>query len=614
LFRHLHSLAALLTVAAAPLLGHAPPAYIPALPLHISANRLVDATGAPFLLRGVTYPGLEAASPTAVELAAQAAMTSHTFRVIQQRWNTNAVRLPVSPAVWQRDGAVYLDKVAAAVTSANSEGLLVILAAYQDAHSGASPDTGLPSADLPRFWTACAQRFHDTPGVIFSLFGEPSTRSIPGAADGVHRAQDWQFWLNGGTLATGQTAAGMQSLADAIRATGAAHVISVPAFQDALGFQGFTAAAAIHDANIIYEADAGYAYSLTDEARDRNFGSLIFDYPVYATWSMTFGRSDADCSAVPATIPQASDILFQTTAYFDSRGISWTVGDFAPGSLIQDYTDFPATVLNGHWTCDPSSDPRVGIGQFVLLFLTGDPNGFGSLDANLIASAANGFGGSAVAPGELLNVYGQGVGPFDPAGAQLDDSGRVTTSLAGLQVLFDGRPAPILLAGAFQSTVQVPYEVAGHATTSMQLIYRGVASNVIAMPVADTSPGIFTVLGGTEVSALNEDGTINGSGNPAVRGSVLTLYATGCGQTTPANTTGTPAPGIAAPLLAPTVAIGGRSAEILYAGAAPGMVGVTQLNVRVPTELPVQGAADRASVSLTIGGVTSRQGIIFWAK
>jgi uncharacterized protein (TIGR03437 family) len=615
LFRRFQLLAALLVAAAAPLSGHAPPAYIPVLPLHIAANRLVDATGSPFLLRGVNYPGLEAASPTAVELAAQAAMTSHTFRVIQQRWNTNAVRLPVSSGVWKRDGAAYLDRVAAAVAAANGEGLVVVLAAYQDAHSGAASDTGMPTADLPQFWTACAQRFHDTPGVIFSLFGEPSTRNIAGAADGAHRASDWQFWLNGGTLAGGQTAAGMQSLVDAIRAAGATHVISAPAFQDALGFQGFTSAAALHDANIIYEGNAGYDLALTDDARDRSFGFLAFDYPVYAVWGMTFGRNDAACNAIPPAIPQASDILFQTVAYFDSRGISWTVADFTPGSLIQDYTDFPATILNGRWTCDASSDPRVGIGQFVLLFLTGDPNGFGSLDPNLIASAANGFGGQPVAPGELINVYGQGVGPFDPLGAQLDDTGRVTSSLGGLQVLFDGVPAPILLAGAFQSTVQVPYEVAGRATTSMQLIYRGVASNVVAMPVADTAPGIFTVLGGTEVSALNQDGTVNGASNPAPRGSVLTVFATGCGQMTPAGATGVPASAaFAQPGISAAIAIATRPAEVLYAGSAPGLVGVTQFNVRIPPDVPVEGDSDRASIALTIGGLTSRQGIVFWVQ
>jgi uncharacterized protein (TIGR03437 family) len=57
-----------------------------------------------------------------------------------------------------------------------------------------------------------------------------------------------------------------------------------------------------------------------------------------------------------------------------------------------------------------------------------------------------------------------------------------------------------------------------------------------------------------------------------------------------------------------------RPVEILFVGSAPGLVGVTQFNVRVPADLPVQGPSDRATVAVTIGGQTSRQGIVFWAR
>src|SRR5690242_5083561 len=108
----------------APLLwAHAPPTPIPVPPLHVEGSRLVDAKGSVVLLRGVNMPGLEAASPTAADLVARDSMTTHTFRVIQQRWNMNAVRLPVSPWLWKQNGAAYLDRVAAAVAAANAEGL-----------------------------------------------------------------------------------------------------------------------------------------------------------------------------------------------------------------------------------------------------------------------------------------------------------------------------------------------------------------------------------------------------------------------------------------------------------------------------------------------------------
>jgi hypothetical protein len=75
--------------------------------------------------------------------------------------------------------------------------------------------------------------------VIFALYNQPSTRSIPGSSPNVHRAADWQTWLSGGMLSSGQTSVGMQALVDAIRAAGATQIIAAPSFHDSLGFQGF---------------------------------------------------------------------------------------------------------------------------------------------------------------------------------------------------------------------------------------------------------------------------------------------------------------------------------------------------------------------------------------
>src|SRR5205807_1896602 len=152
-------------------------------------------------------------------------------------------------------------------------------------------------------------------------------------------------------------------------------------------------------------------------------------------------------------------------AWFDFRNISWSAADFSPGSLIQNFTDYAPTVFRT-WTCDGSSDPRSGIGQAVLLWISGDEGGFGSLDAEEIASVAGGVPGP-VAPGEIISRYGQGIGPAAAVAGQLDSGGRMPTTLAETQVLFDGRPAPLFYTWAYQINVQVPYEVAGRKTTSV---------------------------------------------------------------------------------------------------------------------------------------------------
>jgi uncharacterized protein (TIGR03437 family) len=606
---------AVLVTLCEPVFGHAPPTPIPAPPLRVRANQLVDSTNSVFLLRGVAMPGLEVFSPAPADLDSQRTMTRFTFRIIQQRWNMNAVRLPVSPEIWKRDGQAYFDRVAGVVSAANQEGLVVILAAQEDARSGTPAPTGLPSPGMTGFWRACAGAFQKSQGVIFALFNEPGTRSITGFSAGTHRAADWQMWRNGGTLAQGQTAAGMQDLVNAIRAAGATQIIAAPSFHDGLGFQGFVPEFYLQDANVLYETYPFYDQGLTDAARNANFGFLAGTFPVYAgAWGMPFGRAVAACSAIPRDVSQANDLLFQTVAYFDLRGISWTVADFAPGSLIQSFDDFPATPLGQSWNCDATGGSPSGIGQFVLLWMTGDPAGFGSLAANQISSAAGGIPGP-VAPGQILALYGQLIGPEIAAGAQLDANGRVTTTLAETQVFFDGIPAPMLLAGAFQVNVQASYEVAGRASTVVQLMYRGIPSNKVELPVVNAAPGILTLLGTSVAAALNQDGTVNDLTNPAARGSVISVFATGAGLMKPASVTGAPAQApLPAPVLPVTLKIANQETELFYAGAAPGFAGVLQVNARVPTNLALEAAVTRASIVLVVGAQESRQGITFWVK
>src|SRR5689334_10387318 len=109
----------LFLAAAAILHAHAPPTPIPVPPIRVKANNLVDANGQAFLLRGVGLPRWDSATP-------------FTYRIIQQRWNMNEVRLPADVVAWSREGQPYLDRLGKAIAAANSEGLVVVLAAVGD--------------------------------------------------------------------------------------------------------------------------------------------------------------------------------------------------------------------------------------------------------------------------------------------------------------------------------------------------------------------------------------------------------------------------------------------------------------------------------------------------
>jgi uncharacterized protein (TIGR03437 family) len=92
---------------------------------------------------------------------------------------------------------------------------------------------------------------------------------------------------------------------------------------------------------------------------------------------------------------------------------------------------------------------------------------------------------------------------------------------------------------------------------------------------------------------------------------VITLYATGEGQTVPpgidGKRAGDPSPAPAAPVV---VWVGGRAAEVLYAAEAPGSVGMLQIKARIPAIVD-EGAVPLA---LSIGSSISQEGVTLFVK
>jgi uncharacterized protein (TIGR03437 family) len=127
-------------------------------------------------------------------------------------------------------------------------------------------------------------------------------------------------------------------------------------------------------------------------------------------------------------------------------------------------------------------------------------------------------------------------------------------------------------------------------------------------------PGLFSInSSGTGPGAfLNENGTVNTAANPLERGKIAIFYGTGEGQTSPGGVSGLPATtAFPKPLLPVTVTIGGKNAEVHYAGAAPYMVaGVIQVNASVPTDIP----AGNAEVIIKVGNNSSQNGVTLAVK
>ena len=217
----------------------------------------------------------------------------------------------------------------------------------------------------------------------------------------------------------------------------------------------------------------------------------------------------------------------------------------------------------------------------------------------------------AVSPGELITIYGTNIGPPTPAYYTVTSGGTMSTTTGNTQVLFDSTggklAAPVIYAGPKQINAIVPYEENGRTTTSVQVVRGGVISNTLPLQVVPAAPAIFTVnqAGTGQGAILNQDGSANNTGNPAKKGSVIQIFATGEGETNPPGITGTFTPGAAPypkPLKPVSVTINGIPAQIQFEGEAPTIVsGMIQVNAVV-----LQNAASgNDQVILTIGEAQS---------
>jgi uncharacterized protein (TIGR03437 family) len=210
-----------------------------------------------------------------------------------------------------------------------------------------------------------------------------------------------------------------------------------------------------------------------------------------------------------------------------------------------------------------------------------------------VANAAS-LQNGPVSRGEIVMITGTGLGPSIPAGLTLDQPRKAVTSLAGVQVLFDGAPALLAFVSATQIKCVVPRAAQG--TSYVQVRYQDRASNLFPLGAIATNPALFTAdgSGSGSVAALNQDESANSPSHPAARGSTVILFMTGEGRTSPRD------------LLPAQVRIGGQRASVAFYGEAPGVVpAVMQLNVQIPLNVP----SGDLPVSVSIGGNSTQDGV-----
>ncbi len=252
---------------------------------------------------------------------------------------------------------------------------------------------------------------------------------------------------------------------------------------------------------------------------------------------------------------------------------------------------------------NPDAPPPVGPRHMLLLQIGPDPGAGDGLTLACLGSAAT-LIGAPLAPGEIVSLFGHGLGPQKPAIAGLGADGRFPASLAGTAVTFDGVPAPLLYTSDGQINAVVPWMLSGYLATKVCVTFQGIKSNCILAGYQNVAPGMFQLPSGY-AAVINQDGTINSPQNPARSGSTIYVYATGLGPLSPVPADGSvvqfPLPAQTYPVEAffmrDLVSLAG---QVLHSGPAPlEVAGLFQIDVKVP-DLPIQNLTSSWTITLRV--------------
>lgn len=218
---------------------------------------------------------------------------------------------------------------------------------------------------------------------------------------------------------------------------------------------------------------------------------------------------------------------------------------------------------------------------------------------------AAGLSASGPAPGSIVSIFGTSLA----AESAEAPPGPLPTLLGQTRVYFNLRPAPLFFTGGGQINVQVPWELSSETNAQVVVVRNGAASLPVPVELKAASPGIFLVGegAGSVVSVSTGQNVSETSGvNP---GEEILIYGSGLGPVVGAMATGVPASSSEPePLQQPVEAllnIGGRELQLTvrFAGSAPGMVGMNQVNAVIPVDAP----PGTGTLKLRTGGEESNE-------
>lgn len=231
-----------------------------------------------------------------------------------------------------------------------------------------------------------------------------------------------------------------------------------------------------------------------------------------------------------------------------------------------------------------------------------------------------------LSPGEFITLYGSGLAPGNASGTV-----PYQNKLNGVQVMINGRAAPIYYVTPTQISVIVPYLT--ESIAQIQVINNGTSSNIVTQFVGSTSAGVFTIPEGGigNAAALHPDFSLVSNDSPAQVGETIAVYVGGMGVVSPSVPDGAADPSgtLSNTLNTPVVYIADsagnftQATSVPYSGLAPGFAGLYQLNVTIPsgvasgpTSLEIIGIPDSDTIEsgLPVGSPADNQSVAARAK
>jgi uncharacterized protein (TIGR03437 family) len=190
-----------------------------------------------------------------------------------------------------------------------------------------------------------------------------------------------------------------------------------------------------------------------------------------------------------------------------------------------------------------------------------------------------------LAPGMLISVFGSKLALNDAATTL-----PLPMDLGGSSLFIARMQAPLLFSSDGQVNAVIPYGIQVNASQQVSITRGSSYSVVQGVTMAAAAPGVFSTDGSGKgqgvIYVAHPDSTLTlaDAAHPATAGDTIVITCTGLGEVTPSLTAGAPAPSdhLTSTVNPVTVTIGGVSAQVQFAGLAPGFAGLYQVNAVVP--------------------------------